>query len=356
MAQRTRRKTYRVRYDRIIFVLAIFLVLILILTSCISSCAKKDDGGSSDSVVDNMSDTDVSGNPVNSTIAMTTTEPPITYENVTLAVGDINHGNLILANTANPCDFDTVAIADGTSTDVSLVTIKSILDTKSGSLHYTAKDWEVGLDREAANALDAWLEGFYAASGNSDIRVIDGYRPDAGDIEFHTGRTCTLGIFPDSGSSNVYRPEGTYAWVAENAHNYGFVQRYPDGKESFFDDTITDRTSSTFRYVGVAAATYMKENNLCLEEYLETVKDYTIDNMLKITNGSVSYGVYYAPMNANGATTFSVPGSGTHYEISGNNKDGFVITVTLSGAAPSVTTEPVESEASTEVSTLADPQ
>jgi D-alanyl-D-alanine carboxypeptidase len=60
-----------------------------------------------------------------------------------------------------------------------------------------------------------------------------------------------------------------YAWLIENAHNYGFVLRYPEDKTS-----ITGMTYQPWlwRYVGVEAATEMKEKNLCLEEYLGYIK------------------------------------------------------------------------------------
>lgn len=60
-----------------------------------------------------------------------------------------------------------------------------------------------------------------------------------------------------------------YSWLVENAHNYGFVLRYPEDKTS-----ITGMTYQPWlwRYVGVDVATNMKEKNLCLEEYLGYVK------------------------------------------------------------------------------------
>lgn len=55
-------------------------------------------------------------------------------------------------------------------------------------------------------------------------------------------------------------------WLEEHAHEYGFILRYPKGKEGitgiFFE-------SWHFRYVGKEAAAFMKEHQLCLEEFLE---------------------------------------------------------------------------------------
>lgn len=56
-------------------------------------------------------------------------------------------------------------------------------------------------------------------------------------------------------------PEGL--WLREHAPEYGFILRYDKGKES---STGIIYEPWHFRYVGVNAATYMKEQNLSMEE------------------------------------------------------------------------------------------
>ncbi len=53
-------------------------------------------------------------------------------------------------------------------------------------------------------------------------------------------------------------------WLAENAHNYGYIIRYPKGYEE-----ITGYAYEPWhiRYVGKALASYLHENNLTLDEY-----------------------------------------------------------------------------------------
>lgn len=55
-------------------------------------------------------------------------------------------------------------------------------------------------------------------------------------------------------------------WVNENAHKYGFIIRYPKGKE-----TITGYNYEPWhlRYVGIKTAKYIKERELTLEEFTE---------------------------------------------------------------------------------------
>lgn len=63
-------------------------------------------------------------------------------------------------------------------------------------------------------------------------------------------------------------------WLVEHAHEYGFVLRYPEEKQ---DITKIIYESWHFRFVGKTHAKLMKEQNLCLEEYLEleVPKGYT---------------------------------------------------------------------------------
>ncbi len=54
-------------------------------------------------------------------------------------------------------------------------------------------------------------------------------------------------------------------WLHEHCAEYGFILRYPEGRE---DVTGITYESWHYRYVGVEAATYIMEHNLTLEEYL----------------------------------------------------------------------------------------
>lgn len=62
--------------------------------------------------------------------------------------------------------------------------------------------------------------------------------------------------------------EEVYTWLAENAHNYGFILRYPQGKT---DITGTSYEPWHFRYVGIEHAQIIYEEHICLEEYLENI-------------------------------------------------------------------------------------
>ena len=95
------------------------------------------------------------------------------------------------------------------------------------------------------------------------------YMEMVGRSEHHTGLAVDLvGInyqTLDKGQADT--PENK--WLNEHAHKYGFILRYPDDKEEI---TGILHESWHFRYVGEEAAFFMKENQLCLEEFLDLMR------------------------------------------------------------------------------------
>ena len=79
-----------------------------------------------------------------------------------------------------------------------------------------------------------------------------------------------LGLSVDiNADTNKCSSEKVYQWLDENAYKYGFVKRYPEDKT---DITGISNEPWHYRYVGTTVAKIMKEENLCLEEYLEKYK------------------------------------------------------------------------------------
>ena len=63
-------------------------------------------------------------------------------------------------------------------------------------------------------------------------------------------------------------------WLKEHCTEYGFIFRYPEGKEEFYG--LKCRHPAHFRYVGKEAAEYITENGLCLEEFLMMYEGNTV--------------------------------------------------------------------------------
>ena len=67
-------------------------------------------------------------------------------------------------------------------------------------------------------------------------------------------------------------------WLHKNCWDYGFIVRYQKGKEA-----ITGFTAEAWhiRYVGLEHALYMRDHDLCLEEYLEGIESGEITPPLR---------------------------------------------------------------------------
>ena len=71
-------------------------------------------------------------------------------------------------------------------------------------------------------------------------------------------------------TNDAFAPSKEGKWLAENCWDYGFVIRYPEDK---VDVTGIKYELWHLRYVGVQVAQYMRDNNLCLEEFTEEWKE-----------------------------------------------------------------------------------
>lgn len=95
----------------------------------------------------------------------------------------------------------------------------------------------------------------------------DRYSARPGYSEHQTGLAFDIGEInkeQDWASSSFGHTEAG-KWLAENAHLYGFILRYPEGKEFV---TGYMHESWHFRYVGVEIAKDIYESKVTLEEYL----------------------------------------------------------------------------------------
>lgn len=97
-------------------------------------------------------------------------------------------------------------------------------------------------------------------------KIVSRYSAYAGQSEHQTGLAVDM---YNTGSATVeFAETEAFKWLKENAHQYGFILRYPEDKT---DITGYDFEPWHFRYVGRYHATQMYKQGLCLEEYLETL-------------------------------------------------------------------------------------
>ena len=97
---------------------------------------------------------------------------------------------------------------------------------------------------------------------------IDRYVAPIGSSEHHTGLCLDIGLIINNKliyeSNLLFKEEEIYKKVIEVLPNYGFILRYPKGKESI---TGYNYEPWHYRYVGKTTAKIITENNLTLEEY-----------------------------------------------------------------------------------------
>ncbi|MFC4596617.1 M15 family metallopeptidase [Cohnella hongkongensis] len=133
-----------------------------------------------------------------------------------------------------------------------------------------------------------------------------------------------LGLSLDVGSSLGLMkdaPEGK--WLEENAWKHGFVLRYPEDKT---DITGIRHEPWHFRYVGLPHSAIMREQNRVLEEYLDYLKEQ--GRIQAEVNGTAYVVSYYSLKDS---PSLSIPVSGS-YTISGDNKDGVIVTTWGAGS------------------------
>ena len=89
----------------------------------------------------------------------------------------------------------------------------------------------------------------------------------AGECDYQTGLAVTLVNREYRGKAleaKAFAKTAEGKWLQENCARFGFIIRYPDGKESI---TGYGWEPWHLRYVGVAVARYIRQNNLTLEEF-----------------------------------------------------------------------------------------
>lgn len=95
----------------------------------------------------------------------------------------------------------------------------------------------------------------------------DRYSARPGYSEHQTGLAFDIGEvnFEKHWASSTFEETEAGKWVAANAHRYGFIMRYPKGKEAI---TGYMHESWHFRYVGEKIANEIYQQNSTLEEHL----------------------------------------------------------------------------------------
>ena len=103
----------------------------------------------------------------------------------------------------------------------------------------------------------------YVKSDGKD--AADTYSGRPGNSEHQTG--LAVDVYNQTETYTNFEKTKEYNWMQENAYKYGFILRFPKGKEN---ETGYEFESWHYRYVGKDIAKYIHKHNITLEEYIAT--------------------------------------------------------------------------------------
>lgn len=246
-------------------------------------------------------------------------------------------GSLLLVNSSHYYDIPD---------SLNLVKIYEYREMHRGDSESTYKlpDSSQRLEATAMAYMHEMLMDLGNATNNHNIMIASAFRTHSDQANFsipagysdsHTGCIAALTV---SGGASPYLYDESNAeldnWLKENCYKYGYVVRYPDDK---VDITGVEDYSYAYRYVGLPHAKYIYDNALCLEEYIEYLKENTgYKDMLTVKAADgCEYAIYYAACDAGDEVKVPLqtpnPDGSTNfpYTISGTNDGGVIITIKI---------------------------
>lgn len=360
-ALRERRRKKR----QIILITLMALLAVSLMITLVVVCGELVGGGEDTSAPDSgdisagviSNDPATTGNvppessPEATTGADESTAPDAGYTVKLMTEADIHRGELILVNTSYKYVYP--------ATTGDLVDLRSSRNAKWGVsasgkvIHSFSCAYDIKLTVAALTELNNMVDDFYTATKNQDVYFpqYSGYRSSAeqetlfdqkptaedpeGCSEHHTGLAIDFrawlndNTYPYISKSSDPSCVQIYNWINSNCYKYGFIQRYPDSKASV---TKSGHYADHYRYVGYPHALAMMRNDLALEEYLTVLASrHRYDGTHYVINGEdgKTYEIYYVPAATGEGATTSVPVPiNLPYTVSGNNYDGFIVTIT----------------------------
>jgi len=267
-------------------------------------------------------------------------------DTVTISNDKVHDGNLILVNYKYASVFPDEDI---------------LVPMKERAEHFSVSTLDVSLQSEALDSFVSLTNDLYENSGCDAVLVVSSFRgiekqreiyqdrldrygseyaaayvADPGYSEHHTGLAMDLSIYTGGASYDIETyPDA--AWFNDNYDKYGYILRYPEHKAGI---TSINYEGWHYRYVGLPHSKIMDSLDLCLEEYIDYTREHTAERAICYDRNmgtlkevdAADYQptpsedlVYFVPASSGGTT--DIPVVGTPYKISGNNVDGFIVTV-----------------------------
>jgi len=230
-------------------------------------------------------------------------------------------------------------------------------------------DYVTRLSQTVIAPLDEMMQAYIDEVGENTIYIYIAYRDEAaqqktlddfiasigreaalrrvalpGHSEHHTGFAMDFGAMVngvhhtfDYREPNHHEPT---KWFALNSYRFGFVLSFPEDR---VEEGGTIYEPWHYRYVGYPHSHIMFDNNWPLSEYLEELRSYTSSRPLKVEYDNYSYEIYFttdseiiitydtlgidASADTDIITSQVQAALSDRISISGNNIDGFIVTI-----------------------------
>lgn len=275
MAKRKRKATkrqqiYRRRRRLVIFLLLVFIALLILLicflVSFVSTPREENSSSeplSSETIIIPLDEEESS-----------TPEEPLPPEEIPYLPSNISDGwALILVNRSHPLPEEYAVTQESISTGISVdyriadPLKEMVIRAKEDGINLVlTSGYQDGQLQQQLfdDALRALVEsGMSEELATAEVQKTT---PLPEYTDARTGLSVSITTSDYLDFSEGFADSSGGLWLADHAYEYGFVLRYPQGKESV---TGMDYNPFYFRYVGKDAAYIMRKNDLCLEEYIE---------------------------------------------------------------------------------------
>lgn len=255
----------------VLSVAALFVVVIFLVVLCTEPLGNNGCGPSESMMTSGdapeTADSDVSqSNDVSSDTAADTSDQTSgsTADNTTTS----SDWRLLLVNSTHPLaddySVDLTELRNGQSVDTRILSdLQEMFDAARSEDIYpivsdayrTREDQQTLMDDVIQNYED---EGYSSEEASSKAEQVIA-KP--GTSEHETGLAIDIAGDDDYDQDT----DSVLEWMNSNAYKYGFILRYPSGKESV---TGAEAENDHYRYVGKEAAKVIHDQGICLEEYL----------------------------------------------------------------------------------------
>lgn len=255
----------------VLSVVALFLVVIFLVVLCTDPLGNNGCGPSESMMTSGdapeTADSDVSqSNDASSDTTADTSDQTSgsTADNTTTS----SDWRLLLVNSTHPLaddySVDLTELRNGQSVDTRiLLELQEMFDAARSEDIYpivsdayrTREDQQTLMDDVIQNYED---EGYSSEEASSKAEQVIA-KP--GTSEHETGLAIDIAGDDDYDQDT----DSVLEWMNSNAYKYGFILRYPSGKESV---TGAEAENDHYRYVGKEAAKVIHDQGICLEEYL----------------------------------------------------------------------------------------